>query len=232
VTTTVATTAPPTTPPTTAPPPPPPPITDDQLFEVWGDIASNATVLDAAAQAAQIDQLANGTVDFPVATTDMSHTICHGYVVPGPFDGEIVLEFNREIVAADPVSTMGGVVGLCYVEPAGFPEGSFQGYLRRGEVRSYASTVTIGRAPVGLRFFNDLDVEVCDLGISSNLTNYYDWWTFDIPLAPGEWFQIEAALIENDVMVLDCEGNEASVLSNIPPTDKLLNLSNGQARPE
>ena len=113
---------------------------------------------------------------------------------------------------------------------AGFPEGSFQGYLLRGEVRSYASSVTIGRAPVQLSFFNDLGVPVCDLGISSNLTNYYDMWYFETPLAPGEWFPIEAALIENDVTALDCDGNEVAALSDVPPTDQVLNLSDGSVR--
>jgi len=138
-----------------------------------------------------------------------------------------VIEFNREIVSSDAVSTPGGNVGLCYTEPNGFPEGSFQGYLLRGDVKSYVTTVTVGRAPVGLSFYNDLGVPVCDVGISSNLTNFYDMWTFDTPLAPDEWFQIEAALIENDVTALDCDGNEVSTLSAVPPTDKMLNLSNG-----
>ncbi|MFK7917708.1 MAG: hypothetical protein AB8G14_06495 [Ilumatobacter sp.] len=224
-------------PPVTTPPPPPPQITDTELDSLDGQIDARGQAFAPGSVEEQnvIDQLLNSDQRLRIATEDVVLALCAAWDVAGPFDGDMVWEFNREQIARFPVSTGGGPVGRC-VPPGGdqFPTGAYQVYLERGEFVSQIETFTVGRAETQLGFRNDTGVAVCRVGFSPNLTNWFTFYDFadssefDAALTPGEAFTIVAPFIENDIRAFDCDGNQVAEALGIPPTDQTLNLTTGQ----
>lgn len=223
-------------PPTTTEPPPPPQITDSELLDVNGEIGSLDLAVPTGSddELVVIDVLLDPETNLRIATEDQSLALCGAWDVPGPLDGEIVWEFNRAVIGRFPVSTEGGRIGRC-IPPGGaaFDEGAYQVYLERGNVQSEVETFTVGRAQTQLAFRNDTGVAVCRVGFSPNLTNWYTFYDFaessdfEESVDPGDAFTIVAPFIENDIRAFDCDGNEVSEATGIPPTDQTLNLTTG-----
>jgi hypothetical protein len=224
-------------PPTTTEPPPPPQITDGELGDVNGEIASlDVAVVNGSADAQiVIDLLLDPETALRIATEEQSLALCAAWDIAGPLEAEMVWEFNGAVIARFPVSTQGGQVGRC-IPPGGaaFDEGAYQVYIERGEFRSEVETITVGRAQTQLGFVNDTGVDVCRVGFSPNLTNWYTFFVFaesadfEESLEPGESFTIVAPFIENDIRAFDCDGNQVAEATDIPPTDQTLNLSTGR----
>ncbi len=223
-------------PPTTTAPPPPPQITDGELGDVDGEIGSLDIAVPNGSPDEQvvIDLLLDPETSLRIATQDPSLALCAAWDIAGPLEGEMVWEFNRAVIARFPVSTAGGRVGRC-IPPGGpvFDEGAYQVYLQRGEFLSEIETFTVNRAQTQLAFRNDTGVAVCRVGFSPNLTNWYTFYDFadstdfDGSVPPGEAFTIVAPFIENDIRAFDCDGNQVSEATGIPPTDQTLNLTTG-----
>lgn len=214
----------------------PPEITDSELDVLDGGIGSLDLVVPTGSEDEQtvFDLLLNSEERLRIATEDPSLTLCVAWDVPGPFTGDIVWEFNNAEIARFPVSTLGGQVGRC-VPPGGaeFAEGAYQAYLARGEFLSQVETFTVGRAETQLGFINDTGVEVCRVGFSPSLTNWYTFFdfaessAFESGVAPGEGFTIIAPFLESDIRAIDCDGNQVSEAFSIPPTDQTLSLTTG-----
>jgi hypothetical protein len=220
-------------PPTTEPPAE---ITDLELVSLDGQITSlDVPVTSDDEEAAVIDVLLTAEGGLPVATTETSLALCAAWTTGGPLVADIVWEFNRVEVTRIPVQAVDGQVGTC-VPPGSdtFQEGAYQAYLQRGEVISSVQTFTVGREETQLAFVNDTGVEVCEVGFSPSLTNFYTFYDFgesadfETSLAVGEGFTIVAPFIENDIKARDCSGNDVSEAFGIPPTDQTLNLSTGR----
>ncbi|MGB3735884.1 MAG: hypothetical protein WA964_13065, partial [Ilumatobacter sp.] len=224
-------------PPSTTEPPPPPEITDVDLLDVDGDVASFDVAVPNGSDDEQvvIELLIDPENSLRIATDEQSLALCAAWDLAGPLDGEIVWEFNRSVIARFPVSTDGGAVGRC-IPPGGtaFDEGAYQVYLERGDVQSQVETFTVGRIQTQLGFRNDTGVAVCRVGFSPNLTNWYTFFEFadsedfDESVDPGDGFTIVAPFIENDIRAFDCDGNQVAEALDIPPTDQTLDLSTGQ----
>ena len=223
-------------PPTTTEPPPPPQITDGELNDVNGEIGSLdvAVASGSSDEAAVIDLLLDPESSLRIATEDQTLALCAAWDIAGPLEAEMVWEFNRAVIARFPVSTEGGRLGRC-IPPGGaaFDEGAYQVYIERGEALSEVETFTVGRIQTQLGFRNDTGVAVCRVGFSPNLTNWYTFFEFaesadfEESVDPGDAFTIVAPFIENDIRAFDCDGNQVSEATGIPPTDQTLNLSTG-----
>lgn len=223
-------------PPTTTAPPPPPQITDGELNTLDGQMGSLDVAVPNGSEDEQIviGLLLDPESNLRIATEETSLALCAAWDVPGPFEGEMVWEFNRAVIARFPVSTQGGPVGRC-IPPGGaaFDEGAYQAYLERGDFLSEVETFTVGRAQTQLGFRNDTGVAICRVGFSPNLTNWYTFFDFadssdfEESVEPGDAFTIVAPFIENDIRAFDCDGNQVSEATDIPPTDQTLNLTTG-----
>jgi len=227
-----------TTPPTTGPPTTQAParLSDPELVALDGLLGSLDTtiVADADVDAALGDLLA--TTDRPVvATTAESRTLCVVWSVDDALDAEIVWEFNTAEIARVPTSSASGRIGGC-ITPAEdlFDEGAYQVYVQRGSLISTVETFTVGREETQFSFVNDTGVEICAVGFSPTLTNFYTFYVFeqsdgfDESLAPGDSSTIVAPFIENDIRARDCDGTDVSEVIGISPTDQTLNLTTGE----
>ncbi len=220
---------------TTTTAPPVVELTDFELNSLDGEIGSlDVAIASPAEQAVVLDILASSEERLRLATTDTSLALCAAWPVDGALAADVVWEFNRVEVARLPATVVDGVIGVC-VPPGGaeFDEGAYQAYLQRGEIISSVETFTVGREETQLAFRNDTGMEICEVGFSPNLTNWYSFYEFaessdfEGALQPGDTFTIVAPFIENDIRARDCDGNNVSEAFDIPPTDQLLNLTTG-----
>ena len=216
--------------------PPPADISDLEFVALDGEIGSLDLAVTSPDDVAEVlDILLTAEDRLRIATTDTALTLCVGWDVPGALEADIVWEFNRVEVARIPAVAEDGRIGGC-VPPGGaeFDEGAYQAYLSRGELISTVETYTVGREETQLAFVNDTGVEICEVGFSPTLTNFYTFFVFaessefEGALAPGDSFTIVAPFIESDIRGRDCEGNNVSEAFGIPPTDQVLNLTDGQ----
>jgi hypothetical protein len=215
---------------------PPAEITDLELSNIEGGIGSlNIPVTTDEEIAAVIDVLLTAEERLPIATTDTSLALCVAWTVDGPLVADIVWEFNKQEVTRIPSQPVDGRIGTC-VPPGSdsFQEGAYQAYLQRGDFISPVQTFTVGREETLLSFVNDTGVEICEVGFSPSLTNFYTFYSFgdstefEAPLALDEGFTIAAPFIENDIKARDCAGEDVSEAFTIPPTDQTLNLTTGR----
>jgi hypothetical protein len=211
-------------------------ITDLELSTLVGQIGSlDIPVTTDDEIASVIDVLLTADERLRIATTDTSLALCAAWSTDGPLVADIVWEFNKQEVTRVPSQSVDGRIGAC-VPPGSdaFQEGAYQAFLQRGEIISPVQTFTVGRQETLLSFVNDTGVEICEVGFSPSLTNFYTFYNFgdstefDAPLALDEGFTIAAPFIENDIKARDCEGNDVSEAFTIPPTDQTLSLSTGR----
>jgi hypothetical protein len=211
-------------------------ITDLELNSLAGEIGSlDIPVTTDVEIAAVIDVLLTAEERLRIATTETSLALCAAWSVDGPLAADLVWEFNRVEVSRIPLQAVDGRIGTCVPPGEGaFQEGAYQAYLKRGEVISPVQTFTVGREETQLAFVNDTGVEICEVGFSPTLTNFYTFFSFgdstefDAPLAVDEAFTIVAPFIESDIKARDCDGNDVAESFDIPPTDQTLKLSTGR----
>ncbi|MEM9041059.1 MAG: hypothetical protein AAGD33_14265 [Actinomycetota bacterium] len=213
----------------------PEPVDDETLIAAFGLIGSSPQLLDEAGQNVLASDVLDPDAPLVVASTEPSRTLCAVYELPAPFSGVMVWEFNGVELIRNPIAVAGGTVVDC-IPPGGdtHGEGAYQAYLDRDSILSGVATFTVGRDQTALSFVNDTGVEICDVGFSPDLTNFYTIYSFlgsdafGDPLTPGETFQITAPFIENDIRAIDCDGTTVSENFSIPPTDATVSLQTGQ----
>lgn len=213
----------------------PEPVDDETLTSAFGLIGSSPQLLDDVGQDALVSGVLDPDAPLIVASPEPSRTLCAVYELPAPFEGVVVWEFNGVELVRNPVSAGAGAVVDC-IPPGGdtHGEGAYQAYLDRDSVRSGVATYTVGRDQTALSFVNDTGLEICDVGFSPDLTNFFTIYSFlgseafGDPLTPGETFQITAPFIENDIRALDCDGNTVAENFSIPPTNAIVSLQTGQ----
>ena len=175
-----------------------------------------------------------GTLTIDVA--DVNHAVrtlgCGGSEV----QAAVVWEFNQVESARQVVDSVDGTVGAG-IEQQGelFRIGSYQVYLAGlNTVTDDAASFTVGREQAEVAFLNDTGVELCEVGFSPTLTNYYTTYLlFDDEGNPDTFavdsiFTIEAPVAEVDIRTLDCDGNIVTEVLEVQPTAQVDAVSTGQ----
>ncbi|MFK8026330.1 MAG: hypothetical protein AB8G26_20415 [Ilumatobacter sp.] len=213
------------------------PELDAEGFEALsGQIESFEAVLTPEEQAAAVLDIAGRDFFGRIASPDSSATLCSGWFVGNEVQAAVVWEFNQVEIARQVVDSVDGTVGAC-IEQQGelFRIGSYQVYLAGlGTVTDDAASFTVGREQAEIAFRNDTGVELCEVGFSPTLTNYYSTYLlFDDDGNPDTFavdsiFTIEAPVAEVDIRTLDCDGNVVTEVLDVPPTDQVVAVSTGQ----
>lgn len=217
----------------TAPADPRPAFADAELEELDGRIGSLDTAVEpgAADELIAFDVLRDPSARLPVASTDPAVRLCAAWNIPGELQADVVWQFNGDEINRAPTVAVGDGIGSC-IPPFGeaFPAGSYQVFLERDGVSSRVQTFTVGRVETQISLLNDTPVEICAVGFSPSLTNFYTYFDvdnstdFEDVVQPGATFTIPAPFIESDFQALDCAGAVVAESFDIAPTGETVTL--------
>jgi hypothetical protein len=219
-TTTAVTT---TVPPTTSPPSLPPPADEesDPVAALVPSIVAFDEVLDdpverQAAVATSLTELQN-----TVATEEPPQTLCAVVPVAAPLMAAGRWELDGEPLTTSPELRRDPPgYGDCLDREAveGFDEGVYQ-YVATGPTgaRSAAVTFVLGVPSVAVWLLNNGDQPICLVQASPHAADFYESFTADSELLPGEALAIRMASVDHDLRIFGCPPDDVVRSLDVEP---------------